>query len=106
MTIASVRYVLPVALLLASATPLAAARPATLTVDCASRSLPSQRAVGEFLGLHNQGQVYAARSRLMAQAARACQADGAQRIDLVLESARPSSAAPATGLATLQDDAR
>ncbi|CAM5614568.1 hypothetical protein [Rhodanobacter lindaniclasticus] len=38
--------------------------------------LPTQREVGEWTGLHNFGQVYAARERLMAGIGRACQRRG------------------------------
>ncbi len=44
--------------------------------DCAERSLPSQRQVGEWTGQDNFSQVYATRQQLMAGIGRACRKDG------------------------------
>jgi hypothetical protein len=53
--------------------------------DCASPRLPTQRQVGEWTGLHNFGQVYAARERLMAGIGRACQGRGVARVQVVMQ---------------------
>lgn len=52
--------------------------------DCAHPNLPTQRQVGEWTGLHNLGQVYAARERLMAEIGRACQRPGVGRVQVVM----------------------
>ena len=52
--------------------------------DCTSPRLPTQRQVGEWTGLHNFGQVYAARERLMAGIGRACQRRGVARVQVVM----------------------
>lgn len=59
--------------------------------DCAHPSLPSQRRVGEWTGLQNFGQVYAARERLMAGIGRVCQRPGVGRVQVVMQ------ASPARG---------
>lgn len=46
--------------------------PPRIVIDCDRPALPSQRDVGELLGQHNLGQVYASRAALMAEARRAC----------------------------------
>jgi hypothetical protein len=78
--------------LAASATSLAADEPADqareLFVDCATRALPSQAAVGELLGQQNIGQVYSARSRMMVEVSRACQREGVTQVRLVLQTAQ------------------
>lgn len=51
----------------------------TLIIDCATHHLPSQQAVANALGLHNFGQTYAARARVMETAQRAC-LRGASRV--------------------------
>lgn len=56
-----------------------------LVVDCTSRSLPKQSDIGDLLGQHNSGQVYASRTRLMGEIARACHKPGAQQVVLVPE---------------------
>lgn len=56
--------------------------------ECARPVLPSQRLVAEWTGLHNVGQVYAARERLMARIARTCRQPGIDRVRVV---ARPAS---------------
>lgn len=82
------RLALPTALLFATSMAVASSNPSTPTaevlVDCSSRALPSQKAIGEMLGQHNFGQVYAARSRLMVEASRACQREGTSQVRLVL----------------------
>jgi hypothetical protein len=79
---------LPTVLLFATSMAVAAGNPpppaAEVLVDCSSRALPSQKAIGEMLGQHNFGQVYATRSRLMVEASRACQREGTSQVRLVL----------------------
>lgn len=70
---------------------LAASTPGQLTLRCPVQSLPSQQAIGTALDLHNFGQVFAARQRLMQVARRACNM-GVERI--VVSSDRPSSLPP------------
>lgn len=53
--------------------------------DCGARTLPTQRAVGEWTGQHNFSQVYDTRQRLMGEVARACGRDGIEQVHLVLE---------------------
>lgn len=62
-----------------------------LVFECNARSLPSQRLVGEILDQHNFSQVYASRTRLMAEVGRVCQRPGAERVGLVLASDPPHS---------------
>lgn len=50
---------------------------------CAHPALPSQQQVGDWTGLHNPGQVYAARARLMADIGRACRRPGATGIQVL-----------------------
>ena len=64
-----------------------------LVFDCDARTLPSQRLVGETLGQHNFSQVYASRTRLMAEVGRACQRPGTERVGLVLTSDPPRAKA-------------
>ena len=52
--------------------PLPAIEVGGYVADCGHPALPSQRQVGEWTGLHNFGQVCAARARLMGDIARAC----------------------------------
>lgn len=52
-------------------------------VDCAKRSLPSQRDVGEWTGQHNLGQVYDTRKRLMAEVGRSCRKSGIEQVQVV-----------------------
>jgi hypothetical protein len=52
--------------------------------DCASPRLPTQRQVEAWTGLHNFGQVYAARERLMAGIGRACQGRGVDHVQVVM----------------------
>lgn len=52
--------------------------------ECTSLRLPTQRQVGEWTGMHNFGQVYAARERLMAGIGRACQRRGVGRVQVVM----------------------
>jgi hypothetical protein len=79
------QFVLAATLLLASSAAFADAKPATeLLVDCGTRALPSQKAVGEMLGEANFGLVYSARTRLMVEANRACNRPGTSQVRLVL----------------------
>ena len=61
--------------------------------DCAHPVLPGQREVAAWTGLHNLGQAYAARGRLMLGIARACRAPGIERVRVVTA----AGAAPASG---------
>lgn len=61
---------------------------ALFVADCASPRLPSQRQVGEWTGLHNFGQVYGARGRLMVDIGRACQRPGVGHVQVVFENGR------------------
>ncbi len=65
------------------ATTLPSVRVTRFVADCTSPRLPTQRQVGEWTGLHNFGQVYAARERLMAGIGRACQRRGVGRVQVV-----------------------
>ena len=88
------RIALSVALLFAATSALAG----ELLVDCNSRALPSQAAIGEMLGEHNFGMVYATRSRLMVEASRACHRQGTSHVRLVFEAAGSSSPASRRGV--------
>jgi hypothetical protein len=65
------------------ATTLPSVRVTRFVADCTSPRLPTQRQVGAWTGLHNFGQVYAARERLMAGIGRACQRRGVGRVQVV-----------------------
>ena len=52
--------------------------------ECAHPSLPTQRQVGEWTGLHNFGQVYSARGRLMADIGRACRRPGIAHVQVAM----------------------
>lgn len=58
---------------------------ALLTFNCEARVLPTQREVGDALGQYNFSQVYASRARLMSEVGRACQRQGVERVDVVLQ---------------------
>lgn len=60
-----------------------------LIVDCQTRALPAQAAVGSMLGIDNLSAAYAARSRLMVDVARACQGRSVSQVRVTV--------APATG---------
>lgn len=65
-----------------------AAEPPTrmsIFVDCAHPTLPSQREVGELLGLQNFRQVYARRVSLMGEIHQACRLSQAESLNLVFE---------------------
>ena len=62
--------------------------------DCEARTLPSQREVGEWTGLHNFAQVYEAREKLMAEVTQACHQPGIAKVQLVQE--RPLADGDAT----------
>lgn len=65
-------------------TPAPAPVPAPiLSFDCAVPVLPSQRVVGELTGQNNLSQVYATRTRLMAEVKRACRRSGTKRVVVV-----------------------
>jgi hypothetical protein len=66
------------------ATTLPPIRVNRFVADCTSPRLPTQRQVGAWTGLHNSGQVYAARERLMAGIGRACQRRGVGRVQVVM----------------------
>ncbi|MDN5780679.1 MAG: hypothetical protein L0H23_01430 [Luteimonas sp.] len=51
---------------------------------CAHPVLPTQRDVADWTGLHNFGQAYAARGRLMAEIGRACQRPGISHVRVVM----------------------
>ena len=59
--------------------------PATITIDCARPTLPSQQAIARLTGVDNFSQAYAVRARLMGDAKRACQSAG--KVQLVLGTA-------------------
>ncbi len=67
-----------------SPTTLSSVQVTRFTADCSAPRLPTQRQVGEWTGLHNLGQVYAARERLMAGIGRACQRRGVGRVQVVM----------------------
>jgi hypothetical protein len=81
------------------ATTLPSVRATQFVADCAHRSLPTQRQVGEWTGLHNFGQVYAARERLMAGIGRACQRPGVGRVQVVMHPQPARGAPPLVALA-------
>ena len=60
-----------------------------LDFDCPLQQLPSQRAVGRVLGLHNFWQTYRARDRLMERVRAAC-AQGASAVRVLPEDGRSS----------------
>lgn len=64
--------------------PLPTAQAPQHVVDCAQRSLPSQREVGGWTGQSNFSQVYATRARLMGEVGRACQKPGVRTVELVV----------------------
>jgi len=66
------------------ATTLPSVQVTGFVADCASPRLPTQRQVEAWTGLHNFGQVYAARERLMAGIGRACQRRGVVRVQVVM----------------------
>ncbi len=72
------------------ATTLPSVRVTRFVADCTSPRLPTQRQVGEWTGLHNFGQVYAARERLMAGIGRACQQRGVGHVQVVMHPLAPS----------------
>lgn len=103
-----IRTVLAAGLLAACAAPACAQHATTLppvragalfVADCAHPALPSQRQVGEWTGLHNFGQVYAAREQLMGDISRACRRPGAGHVQLVRQSGRRGDAGRRPALA-------
>jgi hypothetical protein len=67
------------------ASPLPAVEVTGYVADCARPVLPSQRQVGEWTGLHNFGQVYDARERLMGDIARACRQPGIAHVRVAVQ---------------------
>ncbi len=63
---------------------LPAVQAVRFVADCAHPVLPRQREVADWTGLHNFGQVYAARGRLMLGVARACRQPGIARVQVVM----------------------
>ncbi|MEO6365723.1 MAG: hypothetical protein ABIO38_06730 [Luteimonas sp.] len=72
--------------LCSSAARAEAPQPNSIVIDCASVSLPTLRQVGDLLGQHNAGQIYASRSRLLGEARRDCKR-GADHVVLVVDPA-------------------
>lgn len=62
---------------------LPAVQAVRFVAGCAHPVLPPQRDVADWTGLHNLGQAYAARERLMARIGRACQRPGITRVRVV-----------------------
>ena len=60
-------------------------QPIDVTVDCDRPALPTQHDVSRLTGIDNFTQAYDTRVRLMAEAHRACQADGVEKVLLVWE---------------------
>jgi hypothetical protein len=81
------------ALILAAALPCAALasppEPTTVTIDCHHPQLPSQQTIARLTGVDNFSKVYDVRTRLMIEAAHACQG-GAGQIQLTLEAREPT----------------
>lgn len=88
MTIALLASAAALAPATANAGDIPAAAASVLVVDCATKSRPSQVAVGQLLGINNLSQVYEARSRLMAEVHRACHRSGARQVQIVSASSR------------------
>lgn len=83
-------------LVFAAALPTAAAasppQPVDVVIDCDRPALPTQRDVARLTGIDNFTQAYGMRGRLMAEAQRACQAEGVAKVQLVWEGGYPSRA--------------
>lgn len=71
--------------------PAVQAKTVLYVANCDHRSLPSQRAVGEWTGQNNFGQVYATRARLMGDISRACMKPGIKRVNLVMGNDPPAA---------------
>lgn len=67
-----------------------------LVVECDPIRLPSQISIARATGLHNIGQAYAARTRLMARVRQECQREGVSRVRLV-QAGDPDVARPLAG---------
>lgn len=95
------------AFMLASAATHAQADPrrSRLVIDCEQLKLPTQREVGELLGQHNLGQVYASRAALMAQAHRVCLRDPARVRQVAFETS-PAPTVPPFQEQRIADDRR
>lgn len=64
---------------------LPAVQAVQIVLACQSpQRLPTQAQVGEWTGQHNFGQVYATRTRLVADIQRACRRPGIEQVQLVL----------------------
>ena len=75
---------LPLLLVLAVVAQASAGTPdGDLVIDCTRPELPRQVSVARATGLHNVGQAYAARARLMAQVRRECLRDGVRHVRVV-----------------------
>jgi hypothetical protein len=94
MNLLTFRTSLTVALLftaVGSAAANPAGGPSTLVVDCNTRALPSQAAIGDMLDQRNFSEAYNARPRLMAEVNRACHREGITGVRLVLNAPRSGS---------------
>lgn len=73
----------------AAALPAAAAasppQPVDVVIECGRPALPSQRDVSRLTGIDNFSQAYDTRAKLMAEAHRACQTEGVDKVLLVWE---------------------
>ena len=92
--------------LAASASVAAGVRPLAteIIIDCQTRALPSQAQVSSMLGVDNFSEAYAARSRLMANAARACQRPGTEMVRITRAPA--SSQTRSSGVAKAEHSPR
>jgi hypothetical protein len=63
---------------------LPSVRVTLFVAECTSPRLPTHHQAGEWTSLHNFGQVYAARERLMARIGCACQQRGVGRVRVVM----------------------
>lgn len=84
----------------ASASASAAEVDTGIVIDCAHPTLPSQREVGAILAQSNPGQAYAMRTRLMAEARRACQRGHGANVRLVREAPAPAQRRLAGGVSS------
>ncbi len=55
-----------------------------ITINCASKTLPSQADVGKALGISNLSDAYGARTRLMVEVNHACRRVGATEVRVAL----------------------
>lgn len=87
------------ALAMAGNTP--AASPGVLAIDCATKSRPSQVAVGQSLGIDNLSATYDARSRLMAEVHRACHRKGTTQVQIAIAPPQKRIPLPAAQVAVV-----